>query len=142
MVENLAQSRDIMQSKSPLDVGAWIEVHAGRGSPSNSDGSFLTMMGRVAEFHAKHDFASNNGHDMGYRLALTLEELGEFSAAITKGRPIEEVKDELADVLILILGHALALEIDLESSFHDKITRILQRPSKIGRLGVRVTETG
>ena len=32
--------------------------------------------------------AENNGHDMGYRIALTVEELGsELSAAITKGKP-------------------------------------------------------
>ena len=28
------------------------------------------MMKKVAAFHAKHDFAGQNGHDMGYRLSL------------------------------------------------------------------------
>ena len=44
------------------------------------DGSFRTMMARTARFHRKHDFDDpiSNGHDMGYRLALTMEELGEF----------------------------------------------------------------
>ena len=41
------------------------------------------MMKKVAAFHAKHDFAGQNGHDMGYRLALTIEELGELAAAVT-----------------------------------------------------------
>ena len=47
------------------------------------------MMKKVAAFHAKHDFAGQNGHDMGYRLALTIEELGELAAAVTKGKPLE-----------------------------------------------------
>ena len=31
---------------------------------------------------------------MGYRIALTVEELGELAAAITKAKPIEEVAEE------------------------------------------------
>ena len=42
------------------------------------------MMKKVAAFHAKHNFAGQNGHDMGYRLALTIEELGELAAAVTQ----------------------------------------------------------
>ena len=99
-------------------------------------------MGRVAQFHHKHDFASpeNNGHDMGYRLALVLEELGELSAAITKGKPKDEAAEELADVFILMLGNALAMKVDLEIEFHKKLDRIMQRPSKRGGMGIRVTE--
>tara|TARA_Y100000816_G_scaffold6916_1_gene4290 strand:- start:9763 stop:10101 length:339 start_codon:yes stop_codon:yes gene_type:complete len=100
------------------------------------------MMGRVAQFHHKHSFQSpeNNGHDMGYRLALTVEELGELSAAITKGKPQSEASEELADLLILILGHSLAMEVDLESEFHKKMDKIMIRDSKKGGLGIRVTE--
>ena len=67
------------------------------------------MMKKVAAFHAKHDFAGQNGHDMGYRLALTIEELGELAAAVTKGKPLEECAEEMADVLILLMGHSLSL---------------------------------
>ena len=98
------------------------------------------MMKKVAAFHHKHDFEANNGHDMGYRLALTVEELGELSAAITKGKPKSEASEELADLLILILGHSLAMKVDLESEFHKKIDKIMQRESKKGGLGIRVTE--
>ena len=79
-------------------------------------------MKRVANFHQKHSFdnAENNGHDMGYRIALTVEELGELSAAITKGKPKSEASEELADLLILILGHSLAMNVDLESEFTKK----------------------
>ena len=78
---------------------------------------------------------------MGYRIALTVEELGELSAAvITKGMPKKEIAEELADLLILLLGHSLAMDIDLEGEFHKKMDKIMLRDSKIGGLGVRVTE--
>ena len=122
----------------PVSVDDWIEIAA----QSGPDGSWLTMMSRVAAFHHKHAFASeeNNGHDMGYRVALTVEELGEFSAAITKGKPNEAAAEELADLLILILGHSLAMKVDLESEFHRKMDRIMSREARRGKLGIRVTE--
>ena len=82
-----------------VSVDDWKEVDWN----SKPDGSWTTMMARVAAFHSKHDFANpeNNGHDMGYRVALTVEELGEFAAAITKGKPKEEASEELADLLAL-----------------------------------------
>jgi len=122
----------------PMSVSDWIEID-GANEP---DGAWTTMMARVASFHHKHDFASveNNGHDMGYRVALTVEELGEFAAAITKGKPKEEAAEELADLLILILGHSLAMNVDLEVEFHQKMDRIMQRKARRGNLGIRVTE--
>ena len=110
--------------------------------PCTPDGSWLTMMRRVAAFHSKHNFASdeNNGHDMGYRISLTIEELGELSASITKGKPKEEAAEELADLLILILGHSLAMSVDLEDEFHKKMDKIMKREAKRGNLGLRVTE--
>lgn len=98
------------------------------------------MMKKVAAFHAKHDFAGQNGHDMGYRIALTVEELGELAAAVTKGKPVEECAEEMADILILLMGHSLAMEVDLKAAFEKKYARIMQREALQGRLGVRVTE--
>jgi NTP pyrophosphatase (non-canonical NTP hydrolase) len=98
------------------------------------------MMKKVAAFHAKHNFAGQNGHDMGYRLALTIEELGELAAAVTKGKPLAECAEEMADVLILLMGHSLAMEVDLKAAFEAKYERIMQREALQGRLGVRVTE--
>ena len=98
------------------------------------------MMKKVATFHAKHNFAGQNGHDMGYRLALTIEELGELAAAVTKGKPLAECAEEMADVLILLMGHSLAMEVDLKAAFEAKYERIMQREALQGRLGVRVTE--
>ena len=58
----------------------------------------------------------------------------------TKGKPKEEASEELADLLILILGHSLAMHIDLESEFHSKMDKIMQRKARRGNLGIRVTE--
>ena len=121
-----------------LSVDDWLQVeHSGE-----PDGSWLTMMSRVASFHHKHKFAAeeNHGHDMGFRIALTIEELGELSAAITKGKPDEEAAEELADLLILILGHALAMNVDLEEEFHKKMNLVMTRKARTGKLGIRVTE--
>jgi NTP pyrophosphatase (non-canonical NTP hydrolase) len=131
-------------SDRAIDVNEWMAHPNQEGLDDTGlpDGSWETMMCRVAKFHAKHDFASaeNNGHDMGYRLALMIEELGELSAAITKRKPAEEAAEELADVFILTLGNALAMEVDLESAFHKKMDRIMQRKARRGNLGIRVTE--
>jgi len=124
--------------RRPLSVEEWISSE----KFVSPDGLWTSMMSRVASFHHKHEFSKseNKGHDMGYRIALTVEELGEFSAAITKGKTIKAIAEELSDLLILIMGHALALEIDLEKEFHNKMNVIMKRKSKMTDLGIRVTE--
>ena len=124
--------------RRPLSVEDWISSE----KFISPDGLWTSMMSRVASFHSKHEFSKpeNKGHDMGYRIALTVEELGEFSAAITKGKPKKAISEELSDLLILTMGHALALEIDLEKEFHNKMNVIMKRKSKITDLGIRVTE--
>ena len=126
----------------PKEVDDWMRIDT--DLQSTPDGSWVTMMRRVAMFHHKHAFSSedNNGHDMGYRVALTIEELGELSAAITKGKPLQEAAEELADLLILILGHSLAMKVDLEDEFHRKMDKIMTRKARKGNLGLRVTEYG
>ncbi len=121
-----------------LRVDDWLSVE----HSNVPDGSWLTMMSRVASFHHKHRFSSegNHGHDMGFRIALTVEELGELSAAITKGKPDEEAAEELADLLILLLGHSLAMEVDLEEEFHKKMDKVMTRRATKGKLGIRVTD--
>ena len=73
--------------RRPLSVEDWISSE----KFVSPDGLWTSMMSRVASFHHKHEFfkIQNKGHDMGYRIALTVEELGEFSAAITKGKTIK-----------------------------------------------------
>jgi NTP pyrophosphatase (non-canonical NTP hydrolase) len=109
---------------------------------NDDERSWNMMMHKVASFHSKFDFDNpeNKGHDMGYRIALTVEELGEFAAAITKEKPLEEAAEELADILILILGHSLALKVDLYDEFCMKMEKIMNRPAIKTKLGIRVTE--
>ena len=142
-MKSSSQINDHMVSHSYMrryTVDDWMLIDL--DPPCTPDGSWLTMMRRVAAFHSKHNFASdeNNGHDMGYRISLTIEELGELSASITKGKPKEEAAEELADLLILILGHSLAMSVDLEDEFHKKMDKIMKREAIRGNLGLRVTE--
>jgi len=46
----------------------------------------------------------------------------------------------LADILILILGHAIAMDVDLEAAFDLKMKEIMKRPAIRGDLGIRVTK--
>ena len=98
-----------------MSVTEWMEFDA--------ENEWQEMMKKVASFHHKHDFESKNGHDMGYRIALTVEELGELSAAVTKGKPLSECAEEMADILILLMGHSLAMKIDLKRAFEKSLPR-------------------
>ena len=82
---------------TPLSVEDWMNVE----NFNNDERSWNMMMHQVASFHSKFDFNNpeNRGHDMGYRIALTVEELGEFASAITKEKPPEEAAEELACLL-------------------------------------------
>ncbi len=104
--------------------------------------TFTQMLEKVEKFHKKHDFANkeNNGHDMSYRILLTIEELGELAECFTKGKSDEEKAEELADILILIFGHSIAMDVDLERAFNKKMDIIMNRPAIRGDLGIRVTD--
>ena len=104
--------------------------------------TYASMLSKVQEFHDKHEFSNekNNGHDMAYRILLTIEELGELSECFTKGKTETEKAEELADLLILTLGHSIAMNIDLEKAFNKKMKKIMRRPAIIGDLGIRVTD--
>ena len=104
--------------------------------------TYADMLAKVNEFHEKHEFSKkeNNGHDMAYRILLTIEELGELAECFTKGKPQTEKAEELADILILILGHAIAMDVDLEAAFNNKMKEIMTRPAIRGDLGVRDTK--
>jgi NTP pyrophosphatase (non-canonical NTP hydrolase) len=96
------------------------------------------MMDIVQSFHDKHRFNQNGGEDMVYRVALMTEELGEISEVVTKGRSKEELAEECADLLILLLGNAIAADFDLNAAFWLKMDKILQRQSRMvdGRIRV------
>lgn len=60
-----------------------------------------------------------------------MEELGEISQCsqcLTKGKG--NLAEEHADLLILLLGNCLTMNIDLADAFWTKIEAIMERPSK------------
>ena len=104
--------------------------------------TFKEMVAIVNEFHKKHEFSNkkNMGHDMAYRILLTIEELGEFSECITKGKSDSKKAEALADLLILIIGHSIAMKISLEEAFELKMKKIMKRTAIMGDFGIRVTD--
>lgn len=105
----------------------------------NDSASFQAMMDEVCAFHAKHKFAEHGGEDMVYRVSLMAEELGEISACVTKGKSKSELAEECADLLILLMGNAIAADFDLACAFREKMIRINQRGSRIIDGRVRVS---
>ncbi len=96
------------------------------------------MLAQVQAFHDKHRFAAHGGEDMVYRVALMAEELGEISACVSKGKPKAALAEECADLLILLLGNAIAADFDLAAAFAEKMAKINQRGSRMvdGRIRV------
>ena len=98
------------------------------------------MLAKVQTFHDKHDFKNTGGEDLTYRVALMAEELGEISSCITKGKSKENLAEETADLFILLLGTAIAADVDLNQAFWDKMDKIMQRESKMIDGRIRVSE--
>jgi len=105
----------------------------------NTD-SYQAMLAAVQAFHDKHDFKNRGGEEMTYRMALMAEELGEIGAAITKGKPKEQLAEEVADLFILLIGTAIAADFDLNNAFWKKMDKIMMRESKMVNGRVRVSE--
>ncbi len=93
--------------------------------------SYKQMLGAVRRFHDKHDMENTGGHDLRFRIALMCEELGEISAAVTKGKGDAELAQECADLLILLLGTSIAADFDLNEAFWHKMERIEKRKGKM-----------
>ena len=94
----------------------------------------------VQAFHNKHRFRETGGEEMAYRVALMAEELGEISSCITKGKSTEALAEEVADLLILIMGTAIAGDFDLNQAFWAKMEKLMQRESKMINGRIRVSE--
>ena len=105
-----------------------------------SSDSYQDMLQRVQDFHDKHDFKNTGGEEMAYRVALMAEELGEISACVTKGKSKQDLAEECADLLILVMGTAIAQNFDLKQAFWDKMEKIMQRESKMINGRIRVSE--
>jgi NTP pyrophosphatase (non-canonical NTP hydrolase) len=102
--------------------------------------SYEKMLAEVQAFHDKHDFKNTGGEELSYRVALMAEELGEISACVTKGKPVEELAEECADLLILVMGTAIAQDFDLNQAFWDKMEKIMKRESRMVNGRIRVSE--
>lgn len=102
--------------------------------------SYEDMLKAVQAFHDKHDFKNTGGEELTYRMTLMAEELGEIGACISKGKPVEELAEEVADLYILLIGTAIAADFDLKQAFWDKMEKIMQRDSKMINGRIRVSE--
>lgn len=102
--------------------------------------SYRAMLQAVQAFHDKHDFRNTGGEEMAYRVALMAEELGEISSCVTKGKDKEKLAEEVADLLILIIGTAISADFDLGEAFWKKMDRLMQRESRMVNGRIRVSE--
>ena len=102
--------------------------------------SYRAMLAAVQAFHDKHDFKNTGGEDMAYRVALMTEELGEISACVTKGKDTASLAEESADLLILLIGTAIAGGFNLDDAFWAKMNKLESRESRIINGRIRVSE--
>ena len=102
--------------------------------------SWDAMMTAVQSFHDKHDFRNTGGEELTYRVALMAEELGEVSSCVTKGKSRAALAEEVADLLILVMGTDIAADLDLRQAFWDKMDALMQRESRIVGGRIRVSE--
>ena len=98
------------------------------------------MLVAVQAFHDKHQLRRHGGEDLPYRIALMAEELGEISACVTKGKTREALAEECADLLILLIGTAIAADLDLHAAFWAKIEKLKSRHSRMVNGRIRVSE--
>jgi NTP pyrophosphatase (non-canonical NTP hydrolase) len=108
--------------------------------PMTDTDSYQDMLAAVQAFHDKHDFKNTGGEEMAYRVALMTEELGEISACVTKGKDNAALAEECADLLILLLGTAIAGEFDLGAAFWNKMQQLDKRESRMIKGRIRVSE--
>lgn len=102
--------------------------------------NWSAMLAAVQAFHDKHQFKTNGGEELTYRVALMAEELGEISSCVTKGKSKHLLAEETADLLILLLGTGIAADIDLNQAFWAKMQKLMQRESRMVNGRIRVSE--
>ena len=88
--------------------------------------TFKKMTEEVEKFHKKHKFKENGAEDMYYRMNIVMEEIGEICECLSKGKSIEELAEEHADVLILLIGNAIACDFPLEDAFWKKLKKLMK----------------
>ena len=102
--------------------------------------SWQSMMDAVQAFHDKHDFKNTGGEELNYRVALMAEELGEISSCVTKGKSKYLLSEEVADLLILLMGTGIAADVDLNQAFWEKMDKLMKRESRMVNGNIRVSE--
>ena len=102
--------------------------------------SYQEMLAAVQAFHDKHRFKEKGGEEMVYRVALMAEELGEISSCVTKNKSKDSLTEEVADLLILLLGTAIAQDFDLNAAFWDKMEQLDRRSARMIDGRIRVSE--
>lgn len=102
--------------------------------------SWQAMMAAVQAFHDKHRFRETGGEELTYRVALMAEELGEISSCVTKGKSKDLLSEEVADLLILLMGTGIAADFDLNRAFWAKMDKLMQRESRMVNGRIRVSE--
>ena len=107
---------------------------------SSDPDNWTQMMQAVQAFHDKHRFKETGGEELTYRVALMAEELGEISSCVSKGKPLEDLAEEVADLLILLMGTGIAAEFDLNKAFWNKMNKLMQRESRMINGRIRVSE--
>ena len=102
--------------------------------------SYDAMLNAVQVFHKKHRFKEVGGEDLSYRVALMVEELGEISACVTKGKSKGCLAEECADLMILLVGTAISADFDLNAAFWKKMQVLNKRNARVINGRVRVSE--
>jgi NTP pyrophosphatase (non-canonical NTP hydrolase) len=98
----------------------------------------------IADFHKKNEMKGTNNEDMTFRLNLLIEELGELAEVVTKGKSREEFLEENVDLVVLVLGNLISMEIpveEFEKAFWKKHEKIMSREKrKLDNGNFRVSE--
>ncbi len=99
----------------------------------NHIGHDMTYYDAIQKFHEKFAMRGTNNEDMGFRLHLMMEELGELAQAMTKGKSRADIIEENIDLLNLILGNFISLGVspqEMDAAFWSKYRIIMDRKKK------------
>lgn len=102
--------------------------------------SYQDMLAAVQAFHDKHDLKSSGGEELNHRVALMVEELGEIASCVTKGQGKQNIAEECADLLILLIGTAISADFDLTEAFWKKMQRLQTREGRMVNGRIRVSD--
>ncbi|MFC1622976.1 pyrophosphatase [Patescibacteria group bacterium] len=98
----------------------------------------------IEDFHDKFEMKGTNNDDMGFRLNLLIEELGELAQAFTKGKSKEDMIEENIDLLNLVIGNFVSMGVsvdEVDEAFWKKYEKIMNRKKKKTKRGhYRVSE--